>query len=245
MDPDMIAQWRFNQLDTNGDGRLSFDEMDDVLKAEREKWDTNKDGFIDFEEFKEYMRARIQQNQQNGQGGLGPDGLEEEKPTVYRVGKLPPNLPAWFALYDTDRDGQIGLYEWKAAGQPIDKFIEMDRNGDGFLTVEEVLRATGVAKPGDSSSPGSPGAGGPVAMGPGGGGRGRGNGAGGANPWGGGGGGGGRGRGNGAGGAASPWGGGAGGLPGGGGGANPWGGGGGRGGRGGIPGGGAPTLPNQ
>src|SRR5262249_38616872 len=42
--------------------------------------------------------------------------------------------------YDKDGDGQVALYEWKAAGQPLDRFLAMDRNGDGFLTAEEVLR---------------------------------------------------------------------------------------------------------
>jgi len=73
----------------------------------------------------------------------GTDQAQEEekkKPLVYRAGNLPPQLPSWFAQYDTDKDGQVGLYEWKAAGQPIARFVEMDQNGDGFLTVEEVLR---------------------------------------------------------------------------------------------------------
>src|SRR5262249_15447941 len=48
-------------------------------------------------------------------------------------------LPDWFAKLDTDKDGQIGLYEWLAAKKPIDEFKDMDRNGDGFLTPEEVL----------------------------------------------------------------------------------------------------------
>jgi hypothetical protein len=33
----------------------------------------------------------------------------------------------------------VALYEWKASGRPISEFLRMDRNNDGFLTVEEVL----------------------------------------------------------------------------------------------------------
>jgi hypothetical protein len=59
---------------------------------------------------------------------------------VYRAGNLPlDKLPPWFAQLDTDRDGQIGLYEWRRAGKPLEDFRAMDRNNDGFLTVEEVL----------------------------------------------------------------------------------------------------------
>ncbi len=63
----------------------------------------------------------------------------EQRPNVYTGPKLPPGLPDWFAKLDTDRDGQIGLYEWVAAKKSIEEFKAMDRNGDGFLTPEEVL----------------------------------------------------------------------------------------------------------
>src|SRR5262249_5997149 len=102
----------------------------------------------------EYYKARMQylgRGQQPGGNGNDPfnrDGSgpfddpqgEEKRPTVYRFGNLPKELPAWFAQLDTDKDGQVGLYEWKKGGGDIRKFMEMDRNGDGFLTVEEVLR---------------------------------------------------------------------------------------------------------
>jgi hypothetical protein len=79
-------------------------------------------------------------------------------PIIYRPGKLPDNLPPWFKELDTDRDGQVGLYEWKAAGRPVNEFVAMDQNGDGFLTVEEVLRhqrySAGIAN--QASSAGRP-----------------------------------------------------------------------------------------
>jgi RNA polymerase sigma factor (sigma-70 family) len=65
-------------------------------------------------------------------------------------------LPAWFAQLDSDRDGQVGLYEWKAAGRSIDEFLKMDKNSDGFLTVEEVL-----AYQAEHGTPGSGNANGP------------------------------------------------------------------------------------
>jgi hypothetical protein len=58
---------------------------------------------------------------------------------VYRPGSLPAGLPDWFVQLDTDRDAQIGLYEWRKSGRPLEEFQAMDRNNDGFLTVEEVL----------------------------------------------------------------------------------------------------------
>ena len=69
-----------------------------------------------------------------------PPPEEEKRPVVYRAGKLPKELPPWFAQMDEDKDGQVGLYEWKKAGRPVSEFQAMDLNGDGFITVEEALR---------------------------------------------------------------------------------------------------------
>jgi Ca2+-binding EF-hand superfamily protein len=88
----------------------------------------------------------------NGGGGWGggggwqgqmpttPPSEEERKPVVYRSGSLPKELPSWFREIDTDSDAQLGLYEWKNSGRSLDEFRRMDRNGDGFLTVSEVIR---------------------------------------------------------------------------------------------------------
>ena len=106
--------------------------------------------------------------------GIAPPPPEEEKrPVVYRAGKLPKELPPWFAQLDEDKDGQVGLYEWKKAGRLLNEFQAIDLNGDGFITVEEALRyvkaqgknvasaapGAGVGSPpsfGGSPSPGSP-----------------------------------------------------------------------------------------
>ena len=69
-----------------------------------------------------------------------PPPEEEKRPVVYRAGKLPKELPPWFAQLDEDKDGQVGLYEWKKAGRPLNEFQAIDLNGDGFITVEEALR---------------------------------------------------------------------------------------------------------
>jgi hypothetical protein len=77
----------------------------------------------------------------NSSAAVEPAGSEEvsRNRIVYRAGKLPKGLPSWFAELDADKDGQIGLYEWKASGQSIAEFEKMDRNNDGFLTIAEVL----------------------------------------------------------------------------------------------------------
>jgi Ca2+-binding EF-hand superfamily protein len=162
---DQQAEFLFNRADRDKDGYLSYEEMSDRLKEERDKWDTNHDGFIDINEYKVYLAARFGQNSDNQSGQPGsPNGgtnqnpvdpffvppaapeEEERRPIVMRAGKLPKELPDWFRELDTDEDGQIGLYEWRRGGRSIEEFEEMDLNGDGLLTPEEYLRFTRVAK---------------------------------------------------------------------------------------------------
>ena len=171
---DSTAEGMFARLDTNGDGVLNFDEMPPDLRSERELWDKDKNGMIDLQEFKAYYQARIQPPQpaQQASGGANnqpqdqqwpgyyywdyapqaPAEEERKPPVVYRPGKLPKELPAWFTQIDTDQDGQIGLYEWKASGRTLQEFDEIDRNKDGFLTVDEVLRFVNKGKEGNGQS---------------------------------------------------------------------------------------------
>lgn len=143
-DSDRAAEAWFRQLDKNGDGLLNYDEMPENLRLELDKWDTNHDRVIDLAEFKEWVKAVFAQRANSRQGNaIKPaeqdEDEDEPKPTVYRAGKLPPGLPAWFKQIDTDGDGQITMAEWRAAGKSIDEFQKIDRNGDGFLTIAEVM----------------------------------------------------------------------------------------------------------
>jgi Ca2+-binding EF-hand superfamily protein len=53
------------------------------------------------------------------------------------------SLPGWFGERDKDRDGQVGMHEWPR--EQLAEFNKYDRNGDGFITSDEVLRI--IAKP--------------------------------------------------------------------------------------------------
>jgi len=171
-DYDKDAAISFRRLDKDGNGVLSPDDVPEWLADEFQQWDKNGDGKLDLAEYKEAYKARQEfldqtynqdnPNQRNRNRTNQQDlpGDEDKRPTVYRVGHLPKELPPWFEQLDTDKDGQVGLYEWKKANPPrdINEFLAIDKNGDGFLTVEEVLRwqraelakkkgGTGVAQP--------------------------------------------------------------------------------------------------
>ena len=162
------------RTDRDGDGRVSAEEgsRSDRLRDRFAALDTNRDGFLDVAEYRGYVAVRyaeqLQDQQRSGTqmtsmstpggppgfpGFIPPGGSpsapgqpqEDERPVAYRFGKLPKEVPSWFEKYDTDQDGQIGLYEWRAAGEPTAKFVEMDQTGDGYLTADEWVRFTRMA----------------------------------------------------------------------------------------------------
>jgi hypothetical protein len=154
---DQYVQSRFQRLDKDQDGFLNVEEMgaDETLLRERETWDKNHDGLIDLNEYKAYQTARANQRAQaqadaaraaEAQGSTGEQPQqqiqEEKRPTVYRAGNLPKDIPEWFIQMDRngDNDGQVGLYEWRKSNRPLDEFYALDLNGDGFITAEEYLR---------------------------------------------------------------------------------------------------------
>jgi Ca2+-binding EF-hand superfamily protein len=156
--PDSTAEGMFQRLDINGDGYLNYDEMPEDLRIERQKWDTDRNGLIDLNEFKAFYGARVQPLLMESGGRQPVDSYrsynyddsspqeERKPPVVYRPGKLPKELPSWFTQLDTDNDGQVALYEWKASGKSLEEFDQLDRNKDGFLTVDEVLRSVNQGK---------------------------------------------------------------------------------------------------
>ncbi len=170
---DRQAEDSFRKHDKDGDGQLQFAEMPDALKSSLTTYDSNKDGMINLEEYKAYYRDRVQVRMQENAAAQGttPNGQpaaaeglppveeaaavqeEDKRPTVYRYGKLPKELPPWFAELDTYKDGQIWLSSWVKAGKSVEEFRAMDRNDDGLLTVDEYLsyvRANTKQSPGDT-----------------------------------------------------------------------------------------------
>ena len=156
------------RLDQNGNGLLSPDEMTDGLRGQLAKWDRNRDGSIDPAEYEAFFLAHHQivaEAVASGEiplklpkGIPGPgQAVAEDQPKARRA-TYPPGLPPWFAEYDTDGDGQVGLYEWRRKGRPIAEFVQMDRNEDGYLTPAELLHFLENSRiPADrSGSPKSP-----------------------------------------------------------------------------------------
>lgn len=146
----------FKHLDVDRDGKLTKAECSPGLVERFETADADKDGAINPTEYKEYLIARVGYEAQfapppdaKGKGDRPAEGKPavpaeepvEPRPLVYRVAKdLPKDVPGWFRELDTDKDVQVGLYEWAAAKRPVSQFQAMDLNGDGLLEVAEYLR---------------------------------------------------------------------------------------------------------
>jgi Ca2+-binding EF-hand superfamily protein len=149
----------FARFDTDRDGRLSPEEAPEALRAQWAKWDRNRDGFIDAAEYAEYYRAGLRSVGERVAAGeirlnlpahaLPPAAraaAETAKPAAAKAAAKS-MLPDWWAELDTDRDGQIGLYEWRMAGLPMAQFREMDLDRDGLLTPMEYLAYCKMFKP--------------------------------------------------------------------------------------------------
>jgi EF hand len=164
------ARGIFKQLDVNKDGGLTREECSPGLAEKFDTADADKDGKISPTEYRDYLTARIGHETQfvppddKGKGDRAKDESkakppappadpDEPRPVVLRTLKdLPKDVPGWFRELDTDKDLQVGLYEWVAAKRPPAEFQAMDLNGDGLLEVGEYLRwrkmqADGGGKP--------------------------------------------------------------------------------------------------
>jgi hypothetical protein len=116
--------------------------------ATAERWTAMKAEKEQAKAEKESLREQIKAEKLAMKFGevVPPPVKDEEKPdprpTVLRYGTLPKEVPSWWAEVDADKDVQISLFEWRTAGRKVEEFAGLDRNNDGFLTVEEYLRAT-------------------------------------------------------------------------------------------------------
>ncbi|MCS6866012.1 MAG: hypothetical protein RMJ56_02235 [Gemmataceae bacterium] len=149
-DPLDEARKVFQQLDRDSSGWLEPAEWSERLRAQARDYDADRDGRISFPEYRAYFEGRVVRIMTTGTdeplsatspapGGEAniPSG---RFPTPIRYGQLPSGLPKWFVDLDTDRDGQISLYEWKSEGYSLAEFQALDLNGDGLLPPEEYLR---------------------------------------------------------------------------------------------------------
>ena len=129
-----------NDLDINHDEKLSADEIpenSDLQGSSFKEYDKNQDGFIDYSEYKAYMADKFGTTAEDGSFGGNYKEKKLDLPVAVRYGKLPAGLPNWWVPLDTDKDGQVGLYEWRTDGREVKDFQDYDLDADGILAPQE------------------------------------------------------------------------------------------------------------
>ena len=168
---DMIK--RIKESDKNKDGKITKDEFPEQMQRMFPRIDTNQDGAIDREE----LAVMEQRMAQRGQGGQRPQGQPGQNPAGQRPQAQPgqrpegqpgqrpqgqqgqqgqgrglPPLPVLQAL-DTNQDGEISGDEIANA---VKALKSLDKDGNGKLTMEELMPTRGQREGGQPGQGGRP-----------------------------------------------------------------------------------------
>jgi LCCL domain/EF hand len=144
---DERAKW-----DTNGDGYIDLAEWKAYLAAVSDQANRmarrnaistlqNPDQAPEVREPRRPVQGGGQPKSPPGSSARPPFKENPTEKAADPPRRFPKNLPAWFREYDTDGDGQVGLYEWKAKKEDPQEFEKYDLNRDGYITVEELVRS--------------------------------------------------------------------------------------------------------
>ena len=161
---------RVKESDKNNDGKITKDELPEQMQRMFPRIDTNQDGVIDRDELavmEKRMTERAQGGQRpQGQPGQRPEGQRPQAQPGQRPegqpGQRPqnpqgqgrglPQLPILQAL-DTNQDGEISAAEIANA---VKALKSLDKDGNGKLTMEELMPARGQREGGQPGQGGRP-----------------------------------------------------------------------------------------
>lgn len=143
------AQDRFARMDSNGDGKLTPDELTargahggkparadgrraDFAQKYFEKLDANHDGVVSKDEFMAAAAAKFAQFDTAGDGKVTAAEIETSPKTQDRAVR---GAERFVRHMDTNGDGVVSQDEYVAAAKA--RFARLDRNGDGYIDADE------------------------------------------------------------------------------------------------------------
>ncbi|MGF1579346.1 MAG: hypothetical protein ACFCD0_08295 [Gemmataceae bacterium] len=152
--PEKQGALYFTERDRNKNGYIDADEMSGGMRYRLKEYDKNGDGKMSKSETVAYYTKRMEQwrkgrdrskssTPSKTKGETQRIIIEEipyERPLVFAFGKMPNGTPDWYTDNDTDKDGQVALYEWRKSGQSIAEFLKRDTNQDGLISPDEMVR---------------------------------------------------------------------------------------------------------
>ncbi|KEJ89240.1 EF-hand domain-containing protein [Sulfitobacter donghicola] len=146
-------QARFAQIDANGDGEISAEELQAQVAARFAAADANKDGALTADEM---MAARegkhkerlLKRFDKNGDGALSGEELDEmSKGKGGKKGdKKGGRAAKHFERMDADNSGDLTLEEMQSHRDPAKMFEKLDADKSGGLSEEEFAKARGHGK---------------------------------------------------------------------------------------------------
>ncbi len=131
------ARGLMRKYDRNKNRVLEEDEWRRI-RGNPEKADTNGDKRITYDE----LAARISQKRRETDAKDAAKA-DADAPKSYRLAspgeKLPEGLPGWFKDKDSNGDGQVAMHEYSRrwSDSTASKFVKLDKNDDGVITAGE------------------------------------------------------------------------------------------------------------
>ncbi|QGJ69470.1 Hypothetical protein PBC10988_11520 [Planctomycetales bacterium 10988] len=132
----------FQAMDSNGDGKVTLDEVPeerrDRLEAMMERLDQNADGALSMDEFASMMQGPGGERGQRGERPDGPPRGDRERRDFERPGPPqggPGGGMSMIAAFDHNRDGEITKQEIE---ETIARLKRMDRNNDDVIDRSEM-----------------------------------------------------------------------------------------------------------
>ncbi len=148
------AQKRFARLDSNGDGKLTPNELSSPRENRGgnrgkaggantafgqkrfDKLDANHDGVVSQDEFLAEAAAKFAQFDTSGNGKVTAAEIEDAPKTHDRAVRM---ADRFIKRMDTNGDGVVTRDEFVAAAKA--RFAKLDKNGDGYLDADELRNA--------------------------------------------------------------------------------------------------------